>query len=300
MDINKERSEFKFTLGRKIDINYKTNRYLIIAMIFIASLVSVISGSLKQSLFTAIGFFFAWALTREIDPLKEYAAFISGLLALIIILFYDGVNLAPLFFLLIATRFVSGICGYKPTYVDILSLFLLAGYLTYSKENSIYFFILTLMFATSWFRYLKDKIYLAGTSIGFLLSIIFFFIYPIKEIFLSLPFNWKIIPFVLTMILLITLFLALSFNKDKGIKDDLGGDIESHVIVKTLIFYSLTIILFILFENLTQSTLIILLSTITGAGIWRLLVQKKMIRSGSIWLKLYMKEKLLLNRITLF
>ncbi len=261
--------KLKFTLGRKIDIHYPTNRWLLIIMLLIASIVSLISGSVKEGIYTGVGFFFAWGLTREIDPPKEYSAFISGFISLVLIFFYDGVNLAPLFFILLTIRFISGITGYRPTYVDIISLILFAGFLTYSRENPVYFLILFLMFMFSYSRYSKDKIYLFSSVIALLISIVSSYFYKTEEILSSVPFNWKIFTVFAVFILLASFFLISSLNKEKGIEDDLGGIIKAKIIVKALTFFIISIILILSFEKVTQSTQIILLSTILGAAIGR-------------------------------
>lgn len=220
-------NNFKFTLGRMVDVNYPTNRWLLIAMLLIASIASLISASVMEGIYTAMGFFFAWALTREIDPIKEYSAFISGFFALSIIFFYDGVNLAPMFFLLISTRFVSGVCGYKATYLDIFSLLLFAGFLSYSWGSSIFLLMLVLMF------------------------------------FLASP----KIPFPSTV-------LSTTYKADK-IKDDQGGIVQGQTMARALTYYLVALIMLLNFAEITQSTKIILLTTILGGLLGRILGVKE-------------------------
>lgn len=263
----------RFTLGRKIDINYPTNRLMLGINLFSAFAIYVLTKDVIQGLFSAAGFFFAWGLTREIDPEKEYSAFVSAFIAtgLIFFYFYDGINLAPLFFLLLGLRFISGICGYKPTLIDMASLILLAGYLSVSRGNGVYFLILSLLFFVSWFRYEKEKIFLllagvAGISsfglINFFSDVAFF------QSFSNL--SPAAIYGIRTVIILVTIFLYYSLGKDQKIRDDLGKAMANHNIQKTLIFYSIAVMLLLTMENLTQSTIIIMLSTLTGAALWRI------------------------------
>jgi len=266
------RPKFKFTLGRKVDITYPTNRWLVLMMLFVAFLTFLFSKSFNQSLLTAGGFFFAWAIAREVDPLKEYAAFISGGLTVILMSFYlfDGINFGPLFFMLLSLRFISGICGYQPTYVDFSSIILLAGYLSYSRETFIYFFILALMFIFSWCRYSKNAVYLIGTGSSLILSAVFYYIYTAENLFSSLPLSPVGIYILRTIIIFAGIFLYFSFKKDLGIKDDLGKEISPKVIIRTLLYFILSIFLLMTFENLTQNTHIILLSTLAGPALQRL------------------------------
>lgn len=263
----------KFTLGRKIDINYPTNRLMLGISLFSAFAIYVLTKDIVQGLFCAAGFFFAWGITREIDPEKEYSAFLSAFIAigLIFFYFYDGINLGPLFFILLALRFISGICGYEPTLIDILSLVLLGGYLSFTRENGVYFMILALMFFISWFRYDKGNVFLLLTAGAFALTILLFIIYPEVEFFQTFSSLSPVVIYgIRTLLIVLTIFQYYFLGKDQKIFDDLGKALGNQNIQKGLIFYSISVMLLFTLENLTQSTIIIMLSTLAGAALWRL------------------------------
>jgi len=266
-------NNLKFTLGRKIDINYFTNRLMLGISLFSAFAIYVLTRDIIQGLFSAAGFFFAWGITREIDPEKEYSAFLSAFIAtgLIFFYFYDGINLAPLFFLLLGLRFISGICGYEPTLIDILALVLLGGYLSISREKGIYFMILALMFFISWFRYDRNRIYLLLAGASFIVTFGLVKIYPEVAFFQTFSSLSPVAIYgIRTLIIAATIFLYYSLGKDQKIVDDLGNAMVSQHVQKALIFYSIAVMLLFTLENLTQSTGIIILSALGGATLWRI------------------------------
>ncbi len=139
-----------FTLGRRIDPGYRTNLWVIIASAAVVIAGRVIFGSLSGGAGLGAGFFLCWALARELDPLHDYSAFVSGGIFLLFFPFYDGIDIGVLFWLLLILRMVSGICGKIPSFIDISSLSGLTVYLAFSGRTSLYMLLLAVAFVMAY------------------------------------------------------------------------------------------------------------------------------------------------------
>ncbi len=85
-----------FTLARSIDLDYPTNRAIVLLTLAVLAggiivtllLGATISGSVIAAASGAASVFLAWALARELDPDEDYAAFVStGLMVGALVLF---------------------------------------------------------------------------------------------------------------------------------------------------------------------------------------------------------------------
>lgn len=113
------------SVGRAIDPAYPTN----LALIVLVSAVGVATGIWQNSaiwgLRAGIAVFFGWALTRELDPEREMAAFVSAFLVILMLLLV-GLPDGPMFWLLLAMRVVNRTTGLAATWLDSLLLLALA------------------------------------------------------------------------------------------------------------------------------------------------------------------------------
>lgn len=127
------------TIGRPLDFEYPTNRAIgLLSLLVIAagSVFRLATGlpllfSLGWGLSAGITVFLAWAVTRELDPDRELAAFVSAGLALIGVFWGGRANLALAFWALLALRMVNHTTGLSATVGDSLGLIGLGGWLTY-------------------------------------------------------------------------------------------------------------------------------------------------------------------------
>ncbi|MDN6162402.1 MAG: hypothetical protein L0I79_06485, partial [Atopostipes sp.] len=133
-----------FTLGREVDIQYPTNRLILI----ITAISGIVGGILFTSLITgakiAGAIFLTWAFSRESDPKREYAAFVSVTIALLFIFLTNVAVMASfieLFYVMLLLRLINTTSGKQSTLVDAGILLLLAAYLSYNQTTLIYLFL---------------------------------------------------------------------------------------------------------------------------------------------------------------
>lgn len=127
-----------FTLVRKIDLNYTTNRIIVIISLLVAGTGYLITKDMRSSLYLGGGTFLTWALAREVDPKHEYSAFLCAAISLINIFYYKNIELLIIFWILLLIRIVSAITGKKITIVDVLSVVGLSIFLSISNQNIVY------------------------------------------------------------------------------------------------------------------------------------------------------------------
>jgi hypothetical protein len=125
-------------IGRLLDPKYPTNQ----AIILVSGLTFIAGSAYRlianDGLFPSLGWgfsaslsvFLAWALTRELDPDHEYAAFVSATFALIASVFLGRAELLTIFWILLASRIVNRTTGLAPTWLDSLGLVALGFWLS--------------------------------------------------------------------------------------------------------------------------------------------------------------------------
>jgi len=166
-----------FTLVRKVDINYTTNRLILILSLIVGIIGYFITGALSSGLSLAGGTFLTWALAREVDPKHEYSAFLSAALSLANLFYFESMNLLAIFWILLLLRMVSEICGKKLTSLDFLIVFGFSVYLSISNENSIY--LIPFIIALSSLMVFKEQTtiswaFLAISVVSFLIESFYF------------------------------------------------------------------------------------------------------------------------------
>ncbi len=257
-----------FSLGRKIDINYQSNRWLIIISAMIAGIMAFFQQNIVDGFLIAFAFFLCWALVREIDPQHEKTAFIAGFLFVATTFFiFDGIQFVLLFWLLLALRFISKICGKTPTIFDAIVLIMFSIYLTYDLKTPIIISLVTLMFIAAWYRYNKNYFFLLAGAVAVLTTIILSIIIPwhFSDFFCLTIENYNIMLILLIIFLLYLPFKMLARNKTYY--DDLGGKLEYRWLQLTLVFMGLVFINLILFSNITYSTIMLLFANLSGVNL---------------------------------
>ena len=133
-------SKNKSALMRPVDWNYPTNRAIILVMlgVFVSgTLLKVIQGeailiAVGWGFSTGLAVFLAWALTRELDPDHELAAFVSSALTLAGILVWGlNASLLLLFWLIEAVRVLNRSVGLPVQLLDSLMLLGLGGWMVW-------------------------------------------------------------------------------------------------------------------------------------------------------------------------
>lgn len=258
-----------FSLGRKVDVRYKSNLWLLIVPALVVVLAWLLSGSVFRGLGLGGGFFLCWALTREVDPVHEISAFVAGGIFLLFPTLYDGIDFGILFWLLLLMRLISRICGKNPSVIDLLSMFGLTGYLTYARQNSTYFFLLTIALVLAFMRNGKDSPLGLSAVLGAGLSLFCALFLPPGPGSLFLLERRAAIPVFLMPIALGT-HISWALEKDRDIKDDLGEPLETRWIRLSNFFYVIVVLMLLLFENISLSSCILLFSVMTGVTAFRI------------------------------
>lgn len=129
-------------LSRPLDMNYPDNRLIVFlfAVVFVASIsVRVFSGDslipgLIWSARAALSVFFAWAITKEIDPDNPGSAVIASFLGISVLFFFNGSGLLIAVFLLAILRMVARTTGVPLTVLDSVLIMLMGTYLVYDGK----------------------------------------------------------------------------------------------------------------------------------------------------------------------
>ncbi len=254
-----------FTLGRKIDIHYPTNRLILMISVLVMAIGGMITGDMVSGFYIGGGTFLTWALAREVDPAHEYSAFVCVSIAFLNLFVYESLQLLVIFWILLLMRLVSGVTGKELTIVDVLSVLGLTVYLSINNENSIY--LLPFIIAMGLIIAFQEKIKLA-LSAGVIALLIFLLeSYLMKTLVLNhtAGLAW------FNIFVIITLFMSFvfwSFLSKSLIKDDLGKVIKSFKIQSSQALYSLTVLLTYFFSDTSINNIIIYLSVIIGASIY--------------------------------
>lgn len=255
-----------FTLGRKIDIHYNTNRIILIITALVAGLAIFMTGDLTTGAKIGGSVFLTWALSREIDPKREYAAFLAVAFSLTGLLVDFKIDLMIIFFILLLLRFVSNITGKAATILDILSLFGLGAFLSISMKNDVYIFlfILSLIFKGDF----KDKktlytiFFIVSAGVYFYVSAVFIRTNTGGNLF---NLSWISFFYVFTIL---SYFLFIIFDKNKATLDDKNNKADTKKIFSGQILFGIFISLLLFFSNISIGNIIVYLSTIIGVVLY--------------------------------
>ncbi len=262
-----------FTLGRKIDLSYKTNFWLVVVTVPIFVLGWLITGEVVNGLSFAVGFFLCWALTRELDPANELSAFVAGGIFLLGTPLFDGVEMVILFWMILLVRFISKICGKNPTYFDLLTVTAITIFLLFSRGSSVFVLLFTIALISAYYRYQKKSVLgkFALFSLGVFLGSLFFdFITPGYLFTLNIELSFSII-FALLILGGGVLWLV---EEKEEIRDDLGEFLEPGWIRLGQVFFLISFWFLLFFENLSFSTYFTLFSVMLGVFLYSFLVKK--------------------------
>ena len=258
-----------FSLARKVDVRYRSNLWLVIVTLLVTATAWILTGSVGHGVGLGGGFFMCWALARETDPAHDLSAFVAGGIYLLGASVYSGIDFGVLFWLLLLLRLISGICGKTPTNLDILSVLGLTGYLVYSRQSTLYLFLVTLALILAWYRYGKDRRFSAAAILAGVLSLFCMFLMLPRP---GILFSFKFPLALLTTFSLLFLGTAhsLELKKDHNIEDDLGAPLEIRWIRLSQLFYSIAVLVLLLLEQLTWTTYLLLFAVMAGILAFRL------------------------------
>lgn len=257
-----------FTLGRKIDLQYPTNRWIVIIAIIVTGASYFLTREFSIAWKTGASVFLTWALTREIDPKREYAAFVSAFFALSSLFVAFKVDLMVVFFLVLALRFANKITGDNNTILDMLTLLGFAGFLSYKEQTSGYILILLVALFLN-MNNTKDKkmntVFFILTTVGLFAQL--FIIGGFRLSASASLFTDKGI-MIISSISLLTLIVFILIDQEKSIPDDNGKMVEAKKILSGQILFAIAIGLLFIFTKVSIGNLIVYLSSIWGYMIY--------------------------------
>ncbi len=257
-----------FTLGRKVDPSYKTNRMIFIMTLTLFLGRALFTGEWAGSLGFAVGFFLTWALAREIDPLHDNSAFVAAAGFLILTMGGGVINLGMVFWVVLLLRGITKITGKTITLWDLLSLTGLGIYVTMGQENGIYGLIFMAAMVTVHHRYPKQGMIKGFIFLGGILSLwgIASYSLPVREAVFQMDFfRW----ILLLLGLVLGIFYGGKLRRDQGIRDDLGELMESRGIFLGYLFYLGMYVVLLTATDLSDGTLSLLFSVILGVTLYR-------------------------------
>lgn len=254
-----------FTLGRTIDFHYSTNRWIAIISVITAAIGSFTSGDFVTGLKIGGTIFLTWALSRELDPKREYGAFVSVVFALYSFSVPFNIALMEVFFFMLILRLISTTCGKPPTWFDSLTVLGIAGYLSYTSDNPIHILLSLIgIFLSGALKNIslihRILSLLAGGSFGYLLSMLF----------VDTPYELPLFsfPLILVITLLYSLFAYLDLKNEKKIYDDQNNEISPVKIFKSQLFFAASFLFLVLFSDIAVGNLILYLASMLGLTLY--------------------------------
>jgi len=254
-----------FTLGRKIDLRYKPNLFIVLFVLIVAALGWLVTGEILSGISLGVGSFLSWALSRELDPAHDYSAFIAATLSLSMLFNFETIQFSIGLWLLLLMRAVSGITGKELTLFDGFTLLVFTVYLSLNNENSIYLliFVLAITFIVRTGEKTK-KIAMIG-ALGFTLFI--------AHNFLMNPLSFNRIDDLNVLNLFVIVSSGLSpivfwFLSRIKTEDDQGNKAVQSKVFASQLLYSITILLLVFFGDMTFNDQIIYLSAMIGVTLY--------------------------------
>lgn len=229
------------SITRSIDLNYPTNKAIVILTLFFFFGTLFIQFILGNELYSAFysglkdgaSVFLAWAFAREIDPDNELSAFVAAFLGFAGFLFLPSPLLLALLLEILLLRLINRSKGLPSTTLDSFAVFLLSGWLSFQESWIFGLFTALAFFFDSFLSKPNFKNLFFGSA-AFIVSLLIFAGNPGKESVL-LPIDSGI--FILTAALLfIPHILSSSKIKSTG---DLTGIPLDPVRVQTAQFIAL-------------------------------------------------------------
>jgi hypothetical protein len=132
-------------IGRPLDFGWPSNVAIFLVTITVGVLTAasgIWNGLTPAELSwsavrTAGSVFLAWAICREIDPDRQWTAFVASAAILLWAIFHTAPPLLPSLWLIMATRMVNRSTGLKPTALDWLGFILLGAWVVHDQFATI-------------------------------------------------------------------------------------------------------------------------------------------------------------------
>lgn len=261
-----------FTLGRKIDLRYKSNLIIVLASLLVATAGWLISEDFLLGLSLGGGFFLTWAFARELDPAHDYSAYLAAVLSLSMLFDFESIGFLNALWLLLHMRALNGITGKGLTLFDVLTLLGLTVFLSLNYENSIY--LLLFVLAMIFIRQTRAKTKVA--TIASLLALILFTIQSTLMGALSLnQIDYSNFFNVLMIIMPCLSLISFWFLSHIKTEDDKGNSVVQSKVFASQLLYNVTVLLFFFFSDTTFNDQVIYLSAIIGVALHFIILKSK-------------------------
>ncbi|MGM0523013.1 MAG: hypothetical protein ACQER2_03060 [Bacillota bacterium] len=262
-----------FTLGRKVSLTYRTNQIILSLSLIYGIICYILTTDIVQSAVAAGSLFLSWALVREIDCRREYAAFVAVGIYIVLQLFFSfQISLGLIFLMILLMRAINQITGKPLSVIDLLSVIGLAGYLTYTTESSVYFVLVILMLLVN--ARLNNNgqrnIYLAlmVTAVTVVISLLTPFNLDINQLAIE--------PLAIVHYVSLLVYVIYSLiDKDKESVTDLGGPASVRRLLYAQLFYGLAQVVLIIFGDMSIGNRLVFISSMLGVVIYGMVDQLK-------------------------
>ncbi|AKB85334.1 hypothetical protein [Methanococcoides methylutens] len=264
------------SINRPLDPDYPTNRLILLICLIVLIISSLFHFASNKDVIAAaiyglkagISVFLVWAISREIDPDHEIAAFAPVLLSLIPAMIYGMQPLLALYWLLLILRIVNRSTGSKAGILDIMAALLIGAYLSHEI-----FWIFGIITAAALFIDSRlsapEKVHLFAAII---MAGITLFMIPkgnenaIKEFSITR---------ILALISMTFLFLLplISSEKIKSKSDRTSEPLEKIRVKLAMVIFLLTAITFTLIDTDHNGSWAVLWCIATGIGLYRLFIR---------------------------
>ncbi len=255
-----------FTLGRDLDIQYPTNRLIIIIAALTAIIAILISGDFLTGFKMGAGIFLTWVLGREAEPKREYSAFVSVVIALIFTFMTDAylISFLEILIVILLLRMINRTSGKKSTPVDAGVTLAVVAYHFYIEKNPVYIFIYLIgLFISQIFK--DQQLSKVLTGIAAMASFVYLFYLFINQATFSSP---LLSPISLTIVLFlygITSYL----DHERNTYDDQGNLIDSVYIARAQLFFVFIVFVISFLTEPVFANMLLYFSAMVGTILYR-------------------------------
>lgn len=264
-----------FTLGRKIDVSYKSNRLIALSVVLLTGIGWWVTGEIVSGLILGGTVFLTWALSRELDPPHDYSAFVAAALSLFVLADIESIQFLTPFWLLLLLRTVNGITGKELTLLDVIFMLSLTVYVSFTNENPIYLLLFVLAMFFNRQRGTKNVLFLIAGVFGFILFLAQ--IFTLHPLTLNSLESLSTLNFILLIVAILTPVLGWFLSQDE-MEDDQGNQANRTKVFASQILYGISLLLFVFFTEISFGNQVIYLAVVVGVALYYLALRVLTIR----------------------
>lgn len=281
------------SINRPLDPNYPTNRLILITGIVVIAIASLFHFGINNTVFasmiyglkSSIAIFLVWAISREVDPDHEIAAFVPVVLSFVPVIIYGMQPLIALYWLLLISRIVNRSTGLKSGIFDTITAILITFYLSY--EITWIFGILT---ASALFIDSRiDDFEKVNLFASIIMAATTLFAITQKGDILIAEFS-LIRALALSSMALLFFYPLLNLERPQSKGDKTGEPLEAVRVKTAMVLLLLTTILFVLTDSAYTASWPVIWCIAAGIGMYRLIYKAYRSVKGSSTLDKYIEN----------